>query len=98
MAKEKPTSRYAFTLIEMLIAICILAILVGISVSSLRAAKLGADREAAQADAKTFNEAIRRVEISDTPGHWATLSNIIHVQKDGPAAIQWIISNNYVQP
>ncbi len=91
------TSR-AFTLVETIFAVSILAIVLGVSFASLRSANSKTEREAALADAKIFNEAIRRVEISDNPGHWSTLSNIIHVEKDGPAAIQWIISNNYVQP
>jgi type II secretory pathway pseudopilin PulG len=96
--RKNPKLQPAFILVEMLIAISILSILVGDSVAALRGTKSGADREAARADAKVFNEAVRRVEISDTPGHWETLSNIIHVQKDGPMAIQWIITNNYVRP
>lgn len=90
-------TRRGFTLVEMLFAMVILAILVGVSFAALRGSRAASERAVADADAKIFNDAVRRVELGSDRTHWNTLSNIIHVQKNGPLAIQWLVSNHYVR-
>jgi type II secretory pathway pseudopilin PulG len=80
----------------MLIAVVIISILVGISFQALRNSRAEADKNVAANDARVLNDAIRRVEISGEPGHWSSLSNIIHVQQDGDAAIMWLVTNSYI--
>jgi len=91
------TAKNGFTLVEMIFGVAILAILVGVSFAALRDSRGAAEQAAADADARVFNDTIRRVEIGADRVHWSTLSNIIHVQKNGPMAIQWLVSNHYVR-
>lgn len=93
----KKSKNKAFTLLEMLIAVVILSIIVGISFQALRNSRTEADKVSAAGDAKSLNDAIRRVEIAGTPGQWSALSNIIHVQQDGDAAILWLVDNGYLR-
>lgn len=87
----------AMTMVEIMIVMTLLAIVVGVAASSVHGSKIKSEMSAAAAEAKVFNDAIRRVELSSNPTNWSTLSNIIYVQKDGAAAIRWIVENKYVR-
>lgn len=97
LVKLKKSKNRAFTLLEMLIAVVILSIIVGISFQALRNSRTESDKVSSAADAKSLNDAIRRVEIAGTSTQWNALSNIIHVQQDGEAAILWLVDNGYLR-
>lgn len=96
-AKSRKSPLKAFTLLEILITVVIIAILAGVSFQALRNSRTAADMAISEADAKTLNDAIRRVEIAGKGAQWNSLSNIIHVQQDGEAVITWLVDEGYLR-
>jgi type II secretory pathway pseudopilin PulG len=88
----------ALTLIEILIALAVLALLVGIGFPALRNSKRSAELRSMEAEAKVLNDAVRRVEIGKDRDGWHSLSNILYVKEDEDEAIQWLEDKGYVTP
>lgn len=86
-----------FSLIEVLSVGVIIAVLVTVTFQAFSKSRWEARQKSREADAKVLNDAVVRVQIEDQRGDWATLSNIIHVDKDAGAAINFLRSNNYIR-
>jgi competence protein ComGC len=84
------------TFVEVLIALSILALLVGLGLPTIRNSKKNAELRGLEAEAKILNDAIRRVELGDNREDWHSLSNIIYVQEDEDAAVRFLEDNGYV--
>lgn len=81
---------------EMLVALCVFSILLGLGFQGARNSKREAERRAEEGEAKILNDAIRRVETRGSPGQWLALSNILFVRQDKDEAVQWLEDNGYV--
>lgn len=86
-----------FSLVEVLAVAAVIAVLVTVTFQSFSRSRWEAEQKSREADAKVLNDAVVRVQLEGKPGDWATLSNIIHVDKDAGAAIEFLRSNNYVR-
>lgn len=81
---------------EIIVALAILAIVAGVGVPSLGRSKQDAENRALQAEAKTLNDAIYRVEAGGASDDWMALSNILHIKKDKDEAVRWLVEQGYV--
>lgn len=89
--------RRGFSIIEVLAVVAVMAVLVTVTFQSFSRAKWETTQKAREGDAKVLNDAVVRVQLEGRPGDWASLSNIIHVDRDAGAAIDFLRSNNYVR-
>lgn len=81
---------------EIIVALAILAIVVGVGVPFLGRSKQDAENRALQAEARTLNDAIYRVEAGGVSDDWMVLSNILHIKKDKDEAVRWLVDQGYV--
>jgi prepilin-type N-terminal cleavage/methylation domain-containing protein len=95
-SRAKRAGNRGLTMIEILIAVGILSLLVGLGFPAIRNSKKNAEMRGMEAEAKILNDAIRRVEMGDNREDWHSLSNIIYIQEDEDAAIQWLEDHGYV--
>lgn len=82
--------------VEIIVALAILTIVVGVGAPSLGRSKQNAENRALQAEAKTLNDAIYRVEAGGSAEEWMALSNILHIEKDKDEAVRWLVDQGYV--
>lgn len=87
----KKTIHKAFTLVEILVAVVVLAIVVGIAIPALRTAKTDADQRAADANAKTLNDGRNRA-ILDGKNDGVLYGN------NEIALATYLVDQGYVQP
>jgi prepilin-type N-terminal cleavage/methylation domain-containing protein len=84
------------TFLEVMVAMTLLGIIVGVGMPMVGSSKRDAERKGMEAEAKTLNDAILRVELGADRQAWLTLSNILHVQQDKDEAVEWLVDNGYV--
>lgn len=82
--------------LEIMIALSVLAVIIGIGVPSVGKSNREAQNKALMAEARTLNDAIYRVEAGGRREEWLTLSNILYIQKDKDEAVRWLVENGYV--
>jgi len=83
--------------VEVLMALSILLVIVGVGIPALGKSKREADTKRLHAEARILNDAVYRVEAGRDQGKWLQLSNILHVQKDKNEAIRWLVEHGYIQ-
>jgi prepilin-type N-terminal cleavage/methylation domain-containing protein len=89
----------AFTLIEILIAVGIIALIVAIAIPALSNSKGQADRESAEARAKVLNEARDRAILTDVDGvtSMQAWTNRFGDTNDSVEAVEFLLSNGLIQ-
>ncbi len=90
-------ARSAFTAIEMMVTVAVLSIIVVSVFQAVIKSKRDSEQRAKEADAKILNDAVLRVQLEGDSAQWLTLSNILYVDEDADAAIEFLKDNNYVQ-
>jgi len=88
---------HALTAIEMMVTVAILSVIIVSAFQAFSKAKHDSKMKAKEADAKILNDAVIRVQLEGTPGQWHTLSNILYVDEDVDAAIDFLEDNHYVR-
>lgn len=83
----------AFTLVELLVAVAIVAIIIGIGVPALRNSWSGSQATTADANAKTINEAIYRARDLDGDSAAAIATTATDVE----AAVTHLVQENYIR-
>jgi prepilin-type N-terminal cleavage/methylation domain-containing protein len=97
--QKKLKKNSAFTLIELLIAVGIIALIVAIAVPALFNSKAQADRESAEARAKVLNEARDRAILGNVGG----ITSMEQWQTNFPGtnnstnAIMFLLTNNLIR-
>lgn len=106
--KIKPKNK-AFTLIEMIVVVAVMAIIVAIAIPALSSSKTDSQKRSAEARAKVLNEATDRAILKELiPGvttrsnwgtHWSMNTTGFTTAEDPPAAAAaaFLISNNLVR-
>lgn len=84
-------------MIEVLAVVAILATLTTVTFQEFARARGESRQKSREADARTLNDAVVRVQLEGRANHWHTLSNILFVDQDTDAAIDFLKSNNYVR-
>lgn len=105
MSKQsKQSKKSAFTLIEILIAVGIIALIVAIAIPALSNSKADSQQKSAEARAKVLNEARDRAIINDLAlPNGTTLASITEWTNefgdtnDSVAAIQFLLNNNLIK-
>jgi prepilin-type N-terminal cleavage/methylation domain-containing protein len=99
----------AFTLIEMIVVVAVMAIIVAIAIPALSSSRNDAQESSAEARAKVLNEARDRAILKDIGGissreQWDTnnwdvskFTNGTPEEKQAAAAAAFLISNNLVR-
>lgn len=87
---KTPSLQKAFTLVEMIVVIAILAIIVAIAVPALSTSKIDAEHAAQDANTTTLNQGLQRAALKgDTsPVLYGT---------DVEAIATYLLVNNYIQ-
>ena len=79
----------AFTLVEILIAVVILTIIVGIGLPALRDSQTKSSQRAGEANAKILNEGITRAHMNGD-------TNAVLVGSDVSALATYLVVNGYI--
>jgi prepilin-type N-terminal cleavage/methylation domain-containing protein len=101
--KSPMKKKSAFTLIELLIAVGIIAIIVAIAIPALSTSKGDADRQSAEARAKVLNEARDRAILLDLQVNGTNLTSITEWTACFPNsnsstnAISFLLQNGLIQ-
>ena len=95
---KKQFQRKAFTLLEMLIAVAVLAAIIGISFPALRTARAESEKRTAEGNAKTLNDARERAILAGTGGIKSMEEWNTQFGTNGIAATEFLIENGLVRP
>jgi prepilin-type N-terminal cleavage/methylation domain-containing protein len=95
----KRTKCKAFTLIEILIAVGIIALIVAIAIPALSSSKADSERRSAEGRAKVLNEARDRAILGNVGGitsidDW---TNAYGTTNDSVAAVAFLLENNLIR-
>lgn len=88
---------HGLSLLEVVIALAILSIMAGVGIPAIKGSHQDADAKALQAEARTLNDAIYRVQTSGKGSEWMALSNILYLQEDKNEAVRWLVERGYVR-
>jgi prepilin-type N-terminal cleavage/methylation domain-containing protein len=87
----------AFTLIEIVIAVALIAIIIGLGTVALRSAKITSENNAALGNAKTLNEARERVLINGIGGISSAEDWNNTFGTNGVAAAEFLLDNGLIR-
>lgn len=98
MSLKTKLRRRAFTLLEMLIAVAVLAAIVGLGFPALRTARSESEKRTAEGNAKTLNDARERAILSGAGGINTMEEWNAQFGTNGIAATEFLIENGLVRP
>lgn len=89
----------AFTLIEILICVAVLALLVAIAVPALNRSKIDSKNAQAEGTCKTLNDAITRVKLKHLGADGVTIVNLPPemLDEDMNVVIQYLVDQGYIR-